>query len=250
MPSVNWQEAADNWFGGCCCSFGGVSEKLVNRYSMSYDCTEGKCILNSTTVIICKDDLLGFEFPEVQRSQQFENQLILNANSKGFEKVIPDCESDQGRGISCHELQDTTNERTKGHTSTSVFSEASMTRNEEKPVCCLHTTYSCCEKTSVGDFFDYIPENNNTHCNTAKPMELPVNKKHFLNGFLEDVFMTRSYNLSKAIEWVDLACPKCSVLLGAYPSAGGRAPLDDGIRLIKCYISTDLPVGRPTNIFK
>ncbi|XP_061953518.1 uncharacterized protein LOC133675962 isoform X3 [Populus nigra] len=31
MPSVNWPEMADNWFGGCCCSFGGASEKLVNR---------------------------------------------------------------------------------------------------------------------------------------------------------------------------------------------------------------------------
>ncbi|KAL1074155.1 hypothetical protein V6Z11_D11G270200 [Gossypium hirsutum] len=29
MPSSDWREVADNWFGGCCCSFGGISEKLV-----------------------------------------------------------------------------------------------------------------------------------------------------------------------------------------------------------------------------
>jgi len=33
IPSVNWREATDNWFGNCFCSFGGVSEKLVNGYA-------------------------------------------------------------------------------------------------------------------------------------------------------------------------------------------------------------------------
>lgn len=36
LPSVNWTDVADNWFGTCCCSFGGISEKLVTRYVKSY----------------------------------------------------------------------------------------------------------------------------------------------------------------------------------------------------------------------
>ncbi|KAF5736002.1 hypothetical protein HS088_TW14G00134 [Tripterygium wilfordii] len=31
MSSVDWHYVADNWFGGYCCSFGGISEKLVAR---------------------------------------------------------------------------------------------------------------------------------------------------------------------------------------------------------------------------
>lgn len=64
MPSVNWREVADNWFGACCCSFGGISEKLVSQYINSYDCAEGTCLADAASVIICKDDLQGYTFQQ------------------------------------------------------------------------------------------------------------------------------------------------------------------------------------------
>ncbi|URE26805.1 hypothetical protein MUK42_15562 [Musa troglodytarum] len=36
MPSVNWREVADNWFGACCCSFGGISEKIDDLEDYSF----------------------------------------------------------------------------------------------------------------------------------------------------------------------------------------------------------------------
>ncbi|KAJ0893570.1 putative ubiquitin-conjugating enzyme E2-binding protein [Helianthus annuus] len=55
MPSVNWREAADNWFGTCCCSFGGASEKLVAQYANSYSCTPGVCLVDPTSIVLYED---------------------------------------------------------------------------------------------------------------------------------------------------------------------------------------------------
>lgn len=72
MPSVNWRDAADNWFGNCCCSFGGASEKLVAEYVKSFTCVPGVCLLNATSVLLSKNDVLGCKFPDVPTKQNFE----------------------------------------------------------------------------------------------------------------------------------------------------------------------------------
>ncbi|XP_061953519.1 uncharacterized protein LOC133675962 isoform X4 [Populus nigra] len=81
-------------------------------------------------------------------------------------------------------------------------------------------------------------------------MELRINQRSFLNGFLGDAFTARSYNLSTDIEWKQFVCSQCSSLIGAYPCANGDMPVDDGVRLFKCYISTSLPVGGPADLFR
>ncbi|KAL2344195.1 hypothetical protein Fmac_005480 [Flemingia macrophylla] len=58
MSLVNWREMANNWFGACCCSFGGISEKMVMRYMSSYICSPGMCLLSSTSLTLCNDDLV------------------------------------------------------------------------------------------------------------------------------------------------------------------------------------------------
>ena len=57
MPSLNWEDVADNWFGGCCTSFGGASEKLVSKYINAYGRLEGTTLLDATSIIIEKDYL-------------------------------------------------------------------------------------------------------------------------------------------------------------------------------------------------
>ncbi|XP_050944868.1 uncharacterized protein LOC103485086 isoform X2 [Cucumis melo] len=74
MPSVNWREVADNWFGSCCCSFGGISEKLVTRYTNSYRCEKGVCLLTLTTITLSKDDLIGHVFPDNEGTQEFKDE--------------------------------------------------------------------------------------------------------------------------------------------------------------------------------
>jgi hypothetical protein len=57
MPSLDWEDVADNWFGGCCTSFGGASEKLVSQYINAYGRLEGTTLLDATSIIIEKDYL-------------------------------------------------------------------------------------------------------------------------------------------------------------------------------------------------
>jgi hypothetical protein len=57
MPSLNWEDVADNWFGGCCTSFGGASEKLVSNYINAYGRLEGTSLLDVTSISIKTDYL-------------------------------------------------------------------------------------------------------------------------------------------------------------------------------------------------
>ncbi|XP_031476475.1 uncharacterized protein LOC116248044 [Nymphaea colorata] len=61
VPSVNWREAADNWFGACCCSFGGASEKLATAYERASTCQVDVCAVDNSSVIIYMEDTAGFE---------------------------------------------------------------------------------------------------------------------------------------------------------------------------------------------
>ncbi|KAI3767965.1 hypothetical protein L2E82_18394 [Cichorium intybus] len=78
MPSVNWREAADNWFGTCCCSFGGVSEKLVTKYANSYTCSFGMCLMDATSAVISKDDFIGHKFPD--HGSQNQSTVTVNVD--------------------------------------------------------------------------------------------------------------------------------------------------------------------------
>uniref|UniRef100_F6GWT0 Ubiquitin-conjugating enzyme E2-binding protein n=1 Tax=Vitis vinifera TaxID=29760 RepID=F6GWT0_VITVI len=212
MPSINWREVADNWFGACCCSFGGISEKLVARYANSYSCGEESCLLDATSVILCKDDLVGFEFPDRDGDQNYESE--------------PDCTEDDCIN---EDMQDAGG-------------------NHGRCVC------PTVKKEKMSDLSGKL---NSLHIQkepfeqkVTKASEVLANKKSFLNGFLGNIFMARSYNLSKDVEWIKFACPQCSSLLGAYPCADGYAPLDGGVRLFKCYISTCLPVCESGDLFR
>ncbi|KAL0370788.1 UNVERIFIED_CONTAM: hypothetical protein Sangu_0396900 [Sesamum angustifolium] len=146
MPSVNWRDVADNWFGNCCCSFGG-------------------------------NDILGCQFSDVRIRQNYESD----------EQSLRDkCSSkDSQDEINWEPLQ-------------------------------------MYEKSGANG-------------------ELLETQKVFLDGYLGNGFMVRSSGLSRDIRWIEFLCPGCSCLVGAYPCFGDNVPIDGGVRLFKCYISTCLP---------
>ncbi|PQQ12606.1 uncharacterized protein Pyn_21773 [Prunus yedoensis var. nudiflora] len=99
MPSVNWREVADNWFGACCCSFGGISEKLVARYANSYACAKGVCLLNTTNITLCKEDLVGFEFPDWGERPRYDSESD-GSGENGFSES----ELNSGSNLACNEI--------------------------------------------------------------------------------------------------------------------------------------------------
>ncbi|CAM8942004.1 unnamed protein product [Rhodiola kirilowii] len=209
MPSTDWRESADNWFGVCCCSFGGVSEKLVTGYANLYSCAMGKCLVNSTSVVICKDDLLGC--------------LVVGGKSNGKGECDVDGTFDRKRN-SLYEVD---------LSAGSKHLNADRLLTEEIHTDCSSITSEDC---SVGEGLNenFTPD-----------------QKFLLNGLLENIFMIRSSHLSKFVEWNEIPCPKCSILLGAYPSSvGSSGPLDGGIRFFKCCISTCSQPNGPSNVFR
>nr|POF27404.1 hypothetical protein CFP56_14518 [Quercus suber] len=85
MPSVNWREAADNWFGNCCCSFGGVSEKLVNGLDAreSVDSDLSKDVASATGCCVHVESNVINHVDEDWKHQVSETTEI-KANQKSF----------------------------------------------------------------------------------------------------------------------------------------------------------------------
>ncbi|CAL1360905.1 unnamed protein product [Linum trigynum] len=227
MPSVNWREVADNWFGGCCCSYGGAGEVLVNSFADGYGCRKGVGLLSSPAVILCMDDILGCE----PRHQPLDR-------GGGLSRELDDNGTD-------HASVDENQSELVGDSPTlsrdDQLSGGSTTRN-------MSESATCCDSKCHGH---EGLEPSKVDVEATRATKFTEDQKSFLNGFLGDAFMVRSYSRSVDIEWKEFFCPQCSSLLGAYPSTtSGHIPIDNGIRLFKCYISSCLPVCAPSDIFR
>ncbi|ESQ32812.1 hypothetical protein EUTSA_v10003992mg [Eutrema salsugineum] len=228
MPSINWRESADNWFGNCCCSFGSISEKMVAKYTNSYTCSSGLCLLSATTVLLSKDDLVECNLSDtIGIENQLESSLALSCDHGGVESGS---RRSEGNG----ESHENGGESIQGLARGQV--DDSMRRCIDKPSmpdCCVHDSPRSSESLQLDQ-------------------KLTLDKKFLLDGFLEDVFMAKASNVSKNVKWIEFACPECSSPLGAYPSGGGNSvkPIDGGVRLFKCYISTSSAAGESSDVFR
>ncbi|KAJ8770798.1 hypothetical protein K2173_021445 [Erythroxylum novogranatense] len=261
MPSVNWREMADNWFGACCCSFGGISEKLVNRYVDAYTCSKGLCMLDSSTITLCKDDLVGCKFGDMVGNQvnEVKQDYAVNVEDSHDSISIPAAETScdnheridcfNGRIMSKNLKSGVMEEETCGNELFGELSASEISENVASRNGCCGTT--CHTQVLASDFCTYdLSGSCLVDQKVAKTTEVMKSQRFFLNGLLGDVFMARSYNVSADIDWKKFVCSQCSSLLGTYPCAKGYVPVDAGIRLFKCYLSTSLPVGGSSDIFR
>ncbi|KAI3669563.1 hypothetical protein L6452_40803 [Arctium lappa] len=277
MPSVNWREAADNWFGTCCCSFGGVSEKLVAKYADSYAFSSGVCLLDATSVVICKDDFVGHNFPDSVEGQEHKSMKFSRNNS--LRKSVPDNGStdalnvdhgSQNEGLHNFDIKPNCSYPEDGDLSTKLGAEGSeelLDSNSSHVMFQKLRLIEDLERTfgsadARNNTKDHDTECCHLHANeeqTSSTSELQSNNASLLNGLLGNSFMVTSPYLSKDIKWSEVSCPHCSCLLGAYPhdnfdvplnGFSTAAPLNDGVHLFKCFISTCLPVGGSTDLFR
>ncbi|XP_015576276.1 uncharacterized protein LOC8279134 [Ricinus communis] len=278
LPSVNWRETADNWFGACCCSFGGISEKLVNRYADAYTCAKGVCLLSPPAVTLCKDDLVECKFVDcdgIQRNEsrkEYSGPIGLSEESMLYRgsnpKIDASCDN-KNDSESVLDLDINGTLRSQHINSNNLSENVKCEVKEEEPdanrLFCVPSALDlsenvasrpgCCN--SMHHALDDVEvSTHEVHQPsllgqiTRKAKENMANRRSILNGFLGGVFMARSYNLSMDVQWKQFVCPQCSTLLGAYPCADDDVPLDDGVRLFKCYLSTSLPVGGSADLFR
>ncbi|KAE8655069.1 putative Basic leucine-zipper 44 [Hibiscus syriacus] len=248
MPSIDWREVADNWFGTCCCSFGGISEKLVTRFANSYQCAKVVCLLNLTNVLLCKDDLVACKL--YNGTDEYQPGLGFASDSGLSEDMLSSQErtNDLCEKLSSIHLKNNTvstsvlvnKEEASGSEIFSALPVSVFSKTETSvPGCCVHAADHIKNHLDEGSQTN-VPETCPVEQNTSK---LLANQKLFLNGFLGNVFMAKSYNLSMDIDWVEFVCPNCLSLLGACPFDNGATPIDGAVRFFKCYISTCSSAG-------
>jgi hypothetical protein len=225
------------------------------------------CLLSSTSITFCKDDLVESDFPE-RCGQLHECSYVADdsggdavsegAGNFGLDEERTSACSDAGEANGVFygnarvahpengQLSVNFNEVAKNEPDCSGFSRIRLDLNDTKDVTNIP---SCCTQTST--LKDEDGEHLlSTNARKIETVEIVGIQKTLLNGFLEDVFMARSSNLSKDIYWHEFTCPQCTTLLGAYPCCEGCAPADGGVRLFKCYISTCVPVLGSGDVFR
>lgn len=248
MPSVNWREVADNWFGACCCSFGGISEKMVTQFANTYTCAKGVCLLDFATATLCKDDLLECNFNSSGRNQGCELKTHLTAESGcGEPALYSNTNNHCSEKLERTTLDDKDGEESCPNVPGGIIDESNTDRLFHLH---LESDSSTSDSLSMGCCTQHVSETLPRSRKFTESTEILENQKSFLNGFLGNIFMVRSSNLSKDVEWVEYKCPQCSNLLGAYPCGNSSEPVDGGVRFFKCYISTCLSSSESADLFR
>ncbi|KAJ8492388.1 hypothetical protein OPV22_014109 [Ensete ventricosum] len=294
MPSVNWREVADNWFGACCCSFGGISEKIVCQYINRYSCHEdGFSNHKNKELVACNvinDSVKGGsvqDFVEdnadggVMPGSSSKGDLCMDLATEPSTRKNTDllfCPVLKSSDI-CNNVQQRTDCGLKG-SSNPIGSSLDEIQSTHANFLNLNLD-NCCGSSGkpLPEPSDWFP--SEAHCNIcdhksnnlvnyasggsmldvsimpAKAQEsmtssgLSGSQKWLHNSSLGGGFIVRTLSLSNDIEWVGFSCKKCSSMIGCYPSfKSTNIPVDGGIRLFKCYISTSVPVGGPCDIFR
>lgn len=286
MPSENWQEVADNWFGACCCSFGGASEKIVGQYVNKHDFSTDTCHLDGASMIICQDDLEGYMFqgPLARYSEHQTNTQICDDSTTCSVKVYngsieyvegntdsngpTGCSSTVAGRICMNIAIESPNKKGTELSSFQKCSSTDLYNNRAAEMESGLKGTSNLVQPSLDEILsskdaNFLKLNIDYCCGISEkplselPQETEANSalqgrcKWVQNSSVGGGFIIRASKFSHGIKWVEFLCKNCSACLGCYPcSKNASIPLDGGIRLFKCCISTCTPVGGPCDIFR
>ncbi|KAF5183472.1 hypothetical protein FRX31_026937 [Thalictrum thalictroides] len=237
MPSADWREVADNWFGACCCSFGGISEN--------------------------NEELTEHVFPDSIDRSKADAPIsdLVDENNETKSAIASRCDGTQS--LFSQTLYESTSPNNKSIALTQVLNSACradenlsftllkkerMTSNLENE----RENYVDTPPYISSAMSDFSGNTTSAHKNFASDCINPLrNQKALLNISLGNGFMVRNSNLSQDVDWNELRCPQCSSVFGAYLTTNEvHASADGGVRLFKCCTSTGLPVGGSKDIFR
>ncbi|KAL6888551.1 hypothetical protein ACP4OV_009577 [Aristida adscensionis] len=279
MPSLNWEDVADNWFGGCCTSFGGAGEKLVSQYINAYGRLEGTSLLDATSISLKTDhleaDLVAQVGDFVAPEEAITDASVGKNHIPG--KIIPSNSEEQAKIASVHARPPVilelgpcvSNTETNGCAPRADQSGTTQLENDDlnsdKSNCCVENIeihkkrpdlpfvdpcHSCCDSE-----YGAKSEANSSQVplrNQNKQTMLGTIRDHKLTKTISlgSSFIIKASNLLNDFEWVEFFCAHCSSQLGSYPSQSSRVPADGRVRLFKCCTSTELPVAGPYDVFR
>lgn len=289
MPSVDWEDVADNWFGGCCTSFGGAGEKLVSQFISAYGLLEGTSLLDATSITVETDyleaDLVAqVAGPAVSRDFVALKEAILDAsveNDHTTGKIKLNNSEEQAKTTATYAQQPIISE--EGHTvsrsetngvspqtNQSVTSQMGTDTNnvyfeKSENDCCVENMekskkevdlspvdlgHCCCVNGYSEKAEDNLSQLSLGNEKRQNMLEIKRDYKLTKTISLGSSFVVKASNLLNDFVWVELLCGRCSSPLGSYPSQCSLVPADGRVRLFKCYTSTEIPVTGPHDVFR
>lgn len=288
MPSVDWEDVADNWFGGCCTSFGGAGEKLVSQFISAYGRLEGTSLLDATAITVETDHLeadlvsqvacsaLSRDFVAIKEAildvsveKDHTTGKIKMNNSEEQAKITathaqPPTILEEGPSVSSSEtnaVSPQTNQlvTSQMETDTDVYFEKSENdlcvenkgkSKKEVDLSLGDLGHCCCVNGSNGKVEDNPSQMSLENEKKQNMLEIKRDYKLTKTISLGSSFVVKASNLLNDFEWVELFCGRCSSPLGSYPSQCSLVPADGRVRLFKCYTSTEIPVTGPHDAFR
>ncbi|KAG0531571.1 hypothetical protein BDA96_04G034000 [Sorghum bicolor] len=288
MPSVDWEDVADNWFGGCCTSFGGAGEKLVSQFISAYGRLEGTSLLDATAITVetdclevdlvsqvagsavsrdfvaLKEAILDVSVEKdhttvkikMNNSEEQANITATHAQPPIILEEGPSVCSNETNGVSPQTNESVTSQM---GTDTDVYFEKSendccvenMGKSKKEVDLSLVDLGHCCCVNRYSEKAEDNPSQMSLG-NEKKQNMLEIKRDYKLTKTISlgSSFVVKASNLLNDFEWVELLCGRCSSPLGSYPSQCSFVPADGRVRLFKCYTSTEIPVTGPHDVFR
>ncbi|KAF0895942.1 hypothetical protein E2562_018017 [Oryza meyeriana var. granulata] len=286
MPSLNWEDVADNWFGGCCTSFGGASEKLVSQYINAYGRLEGTSLLNATSISVEKGylekDLVSGLVGSVPSNDSVALQEAMSDVHVGKDHTTEKIEFNSSEEKAYHEKQIgsshvqspvvpeegpsvSNTEKNEGTLSTDQSDIAEVNSEKSKYDSCVEDMEKPAKETDLllVDSCNCCCDGGNSRKSKDNPSNLPSGNLEMQTKLdtqrdykltksisLGCSFIVKASNLLNDVDWLELLCAHCSSPIGSYPSQHSHAPADGRVRLFKCYTSSDLHVRGPRDVFR
>lgn len=277
MPSVNWEDVADNWFGGCCTSFGGAGEKLVSQFINAYGRLEGTSLLDTTAITIETDYLEADLVAQLSCSALTGDFIAIkeakydicvgkdHTTGKIKSYAQPPCILEERPNVSSGEKNGVTLQ-TDQSGSCQMDIDIDVNFEKSKNDCCVEkmeesnkevdlSLVDPCQCCHVNLYSEKKAEDNPSQMSAGNQkiqtmLETKRDYKLTKTISLGSSFIVKASNLLNDFDWVELLCGRCSSPLGSYPSQCSLVPSDGRVRLFKCYTSTELPVTGPHDVFR
>ncbi|TVU33515.1 hypothetical protein EJB05_25338, partial [Eragrostis curvula] len=274
MPSLNWEDVADNWFGGCCTSFGGASEKLVSNYINAYGRLEGTSLLDATSISIetnyletdllaqvacltlCSDSIAQEEAIadnvsidnghttgkiDLDNSEEQANITCIHSETNGAAR-----QADQSGTYQLENDVDVNSEKSKNNSCVDIMEKL----DKEIDLSLVDSCHGCCTSEYSRKAEDNPSPMSLGNQNRQTILESTRDYKLTKTISLGSSFIIKASNLLNDFKWLEFLCAQCLSPLGSYPSQHSLVPADGRVRLFKCYTSTELPVAGPHDVFR
>ncbi|KAJ7535976.1 hypothetical protein O6H91_12G052200 [Diphasiastrum complanatum] len=283
LPSMDWRELADHWYGSCCCSSNIKTEDLLSRFASQCAPSEGACLVGPTTSYVPRENLLTestFAAPTsslcneetadgVQTEQesvrvQINGSCLVTVYDNNTLTSLPVAESKACLSHADANLIDVCNLKSENIRENKVLSPYQQSMDwtsEHMDRACIHSERSASEDISLaGAIIESRLQHLSNHPCNSHWNEHECREEHHLRGQKDiqlggskieylDRLIQGPTGFSYPGEWLSYKCHSCSALLGVYTKVISDG-LEEGVHFYKRHILTKKLTGNLSDAFR